>query len=377
MEAVGNLSGGIAHDFNNILTAIRGSLQLFEMVETDISEDGRECLNIAIKSTRRGGDLTHRLLAFSRKQSLHPDVVEVNSLVRDLMPMFKRIIDESIEIETHLMEEEAFVKVDESELENSLLNLTINARDAMPDGGRLIFEVEEKKITKSNADLKDIIPGDYVVLSISDNGHGMPPEVRDRVFEPFFTTKSVEKGTGLGLSMVYGFMKQSGGLVTVYSEPGDGTTFKLYLRATKTRKTVKAKKPKPADLRTKAAGTILLVEDDQGVRKFVSKALSTKGYTVLEVGDGPSALLVMDDYPEIDLLLTDMVLPKGMSGTDIGKEFSKRYPDSGVIFSSGYTGKAIEKNGWLKGGEKLLSKPYDVEELFEWVREKLNSGKNK
>lgn len=379
MEAVGNLSGGIAHDFNNILTAIQGSLQLLEMVETEISDDARECLGIAIKSTKRGADLTHRLLAFSRKQTLKPKVVEVSDLVRDMIPMLRRTIDESIEIETHLMEQEALVRVDASELENSLLNLTVNARDAMPDGGHLIFEVKEVEVKKTKAREREIDPGRYIVISVSDTGLGMPPEVRDRVFEPFFTTKGVERGTGLGLSMVYGFVKQSGGHITVYSEVGKGTTFKLYLKATGARKTPRPDKKTTLDLKVKATGTILLVEDDEGVRQFITQALKAKGYTVLEVGDGPSALLVMegDKGDSIDLLLTDVVLPKGMSGPEIGKEFEKRYPGKPIIYSSGYTGKAIERNGVFKEGEELLSKPYDLEDLFGRVHEKLNPGKNK
>ncbi|MCH8172577.1 MAG: PAS domain S-box protein, partial [Proteobacteria bacterium] len=374
MEAVGNLSGGIAHDFNNILTAIQGSLQLLEMVETDISDDARECLGIAIKSTKRGADLTHRLLAFSRKQTLKPKVVEVSELVRGMIPMLRRTIDESIEIETHLMEQEALVTVDESELENSLLNLTVNARDAMPDGGHLIFEVKEVEVKKTKAGEREIDPGTYIVISVSDTGLGMPPDVCDRVFEPFFTTKGMERGTGLGLSMVYGFVKQSGGHITVYSEVGKGTTFKLYLKATGARKKPRPDKKTTLDLKVKGTGTILLVEDDEGVRQFITQALSVKGYTVLDVGDGPSALLVMegDKGDSIDLLLTDVVLPKGMSGPEIGKEFEKRYPGKPIIYSSGYTGKAIERNGVLKEGEELLSKPYDLEVLFEWVHEKLN-----
>lgn len=350
---------------------------MLEMVEADISNDARECLSIAIKSTKRGADLTHRLLAFSRKQTLKPRVVEVNELVRNMIPMLRRTIDESIEIETHLMEKEAFVKVDMNELENSLLNLTVNARDAMPDGGHLIFEVEEVEVKKTKAREREIEPGKYVVISVSDSGSGMPPEVRGRVFEPFFSTKGVERGTGLGLSMVFGFVKQSGGHIVVYSEVGKGTTFKLYLKTSGAEKKSRPDKKTTMDLKVKGTGTILLVEDDEGVRQFITRALSVKGYTVLDVGDGPSAVLIMEGNKNIDLLLTDVVLPKGMSGPEIGKEFEKRYPGKPVIYSSGYTGKAIERNGVLKEGEELLSKPYDLEVLFEWVNEKLNAGKNK
>lgn len=276
MEAIGNLTGGVAHDFNNLLTAILGSLQYLKMTDETLSKEAQELIDIAIKSGQRGADLTRRLLAFSRKQNLKPTVVEVNGLVRNLLPLLRRTIHESIEIETRLTAQ-AFVEVDEGELENSLLNLAVNARDAMPKGGYLVFEVAKEKLTKPNTSLKEITPGDYVVISVSDNGQGMAPEVRDHVFEPFYTTKDLDKGTGLGLSSVYGFIKQSGGHVTVYSEPGSGTTFKLYLKATKIKKSFKPRRTKPADIKTKATGTILLVEDDKGLRKLIARALRGKG----------------------------------------------------------------------------------------------------
>lgn len=371
MEAIGNLAGGIAHDFNNLLTAILGSLQLLKLGEEKLSKEDRGLVEIAIKSGQRGADLTRRLLAFSRKQTLKPSLVDINGLVRDLVQLLKLTIKESIEIETHLIEGEAVVKVDKNELENALLNIAVNAQDAMPGGGCLVFEVTREKLTKSNSLIKEITPGEYVVISVSDNGHGMTPEVRDQVFEPFYSTRDVDKGTGLGLSMVYGFIKQSGGHVTVYSEEGKGTTFKLYLKASKTKKGVISKKTRTTENKSKASGTILLVEDDAELRNLLVRALGGKGYTVLEAGDGPSALLIMADHPGIDLLLTDVVLPKGMSGVDIGKEFSNKYPESGIIYASGYAGKAIEKNGGLKGEAKILSKPFDLEVLFDSVQSRI------
>lgn len=377
MEAVGNLTGGVAHDFNNLLTAVLGSLQYLKMSDEKLSKEAQELIDIAVRSSQRGAELTRRLLAFSRTQTLKPIVLDVNGLIRDLMPLLRQTIEESIEIENRLLPGKIFVNVDKSELDNSLLNLAVNARDAMPKGGYLIFEVKTEKLTQANSTLKEITPGDYAVISVSDNGHGMTPEIRDRVFEPFFTTKDVDKGTGLGLSTVYGFIKQSGGHVTVYSEPGEGTTFKLYLKATEPKKAGKAKKPASTDLKTKASGTILLVEDDKELRELIARALTGRGYTVLDVGDGPSALLIMADHPEIDLLLTDIVLPKGLSGIDIAKKFSKKYPDSGIILSSGYTEKAIEKNGWLKGEDEVLSKPYDLEVLYDWVQSRIKSQSKK
>ena len=375
MEAVGNLSGGIAHDFNNLLTAIQGSLQLLELVEPDLSGDARECLNIAIKSTKRGGDLTHRLLAFSRKQTLKPKLVEVNDLVGGMIPMLRRTIDESIGIETNLFPRESYVKVDDAELENCILNLTVNARDAMPEGGRLIFEVDEVEIKETTVGGREIQPGNYVVVSVSDTGTGMSADVLEQIFEPFFSTKGVEKGTGLGLSMVYGFVKQSGGHISVYSELGEGTTFKLFLKKTRGGRITQEEKKKNRNLSTKETGTILLVEDDEGVMKFISRALKAKGYTILEVEDGPSAVLVMKDHQEIDLLLSDVVLPKGMTGADVGKEFEKIHPGKPIIYSSGYTGRAIKKEGWLKEGEELLSKPYDIDVLYDLIKTKLSLPK--
>lgn len=374
MEAVGNLSGGIAHDFNNLLTAIQGSLQLMEMIEPDLGKDARECLSIALKSTKRGAELTSKLLAFSRKQTLKPVVLDINVMIRDLLGLLKRTIDESIDIETHLLKGKALVELDEVLLQNALLNLSVNARDAMPDGGHLIFEVTRETLANSEATQRGLKPGNYVVVSISDTGGGIPEGVKEQIFEPFFSTKDLEKGTGLGLSMVYGFVKQSGGYINVYSEEGVGTTFKLYFTEVGSRPAAASPETPRINLEQKVSGTILLVEDDEGVRNFISQALRTRGYKVLDAGDGPEARKKMKTAKNIDLLLTDVVLPKGMSGIDVGKVFSEKFPGKPVIYSSGYTEKAGAKRNLLPKGEQLLSKPYDLEVLFDWVQERLSRG---
>jgi len=343
----------------------------------DISDSVQESLNISLSAVKRGADLTQRLLAFSRTQTLKLEVVEINELVKDFEPLLRRTLGENIEIKTILLKQKAFVNVDVSELENSILNLSVNARDAMVGGGKLTLEIERQKLTQSGGDLKELKPGNYVIVSVSDTGSGMSPEVMDHIFEPFFTTKEVDKGTGLGLSSVFGFAKQSGGHITVYSETDMGTTFKLYLPETKKQKVFKTKQKKTKSVFRKEAGKILLVEDNEAVRNFVGQALKVKGYTVLEAENGPEALKLMKKNSDFDLLLTDIVLPKGMNGVEIGKQFEKVFPQAGIIYSSGFTAKAIGQKDFLRDGETFLSKPYDLEELFEMVSSKLQNKKSK
>lgn len=373
MEAIGNLSGGIAHDFNNLLTAIQGSLQLMEMIETDISDDARKCLDIALQSTRRGADLTRRMLAFSRQQNLKPVVIEINNFLREFLPFLERTLGEAIEIKRFLMEKELFIEIDISQLENTLLNLALNSRDAMSGAGHLTFKITETEVTKLIAAQMEIEPGGYIILSVSDNGSGMSPKTQKQIFEPFFTTKEVGKGTGLGLSMVLGFIKQSGGHVAVYSELGKGTTFKLYLRKTqKTRKPV-YKKHKHVGTTTKEEGIILLVEDNKEVLDFIGQALKTKGYIILKAEHGPAAVTIMEQSPTIDVLLTDVILPKGMDALAIVKKFEKTFPLGKIIYTSGLTRQALEKGNFLKKGEDFLSKPYNLDELYEKVSSKMQN----
>ncbi|MCH7806995.1 MAG: PAS domain S-box protein [Proteobacteria bacterium] len=363
MEAVGQLTGGIAHDFNNLLTAIQGGLQLLEMT-TDLDENAQECVEIALRSAKRGAELTHRLLAFSRTRPLNPKVVDANVLLENMLPLLKQTITETVEIETHSRCKPALVEVDVSELESSILNLSINARDAMPEGGKLVIEVDEICVNKAMAKTMKIKPGEYIVLAVSDTGTGMTEEILKNIFDPFFTTKEVGKGSGLGLSMIYGFVKRTGGHISVYSEPGEGTTFKMFLPKAETKSKTTDEKISPSDLTKQEEGLILLVEDDHEVRTFVSRALKIKGYTVLDAEHGLEALKIMDRGLDIDLLLTDIVLPRGMDGREVARGFATRYPKAKILYSSGYTGRALSKGGRLPEGVELLSKPYDLSELF-------------
>ncbi len=375
MEAIGNLTGGVAHDFNNLLTAIIGSLQYLKMLENKIPPEAMELINIAVNSSRRGADLTKRLLALSRRQDLNPRVVGVRDLIEDQMALLDRTLRENIEIETHFPKDQPFVFVDPGELENCFLNLAVNAQDAMPDGGHLTFEVHREILGPENSGLKNIEPGDYVVISISDTGTGIPKKVRDKIFDPFFTTKEVGKGTGLGLAMVYGFVRQSKGNISVYSEENRGTTFKIFLPETQQRPTKEVKLEGDIDINVKETGTILLVEDDEGVRAFVTKALKAMGYTVVRADNGPAALKEIRNNPDIDLLLTDVILPRGLTGYEIAHQFRANHPDSGIILSSGYTGEHIKKNGLEKVDWPLLSKPYDLKVLLARVKEEIRKPK--
>ncbi len=373
MEAVGQLTGGVAHDFNNLLTAILGNLELLEDRLKD-DEVARKFSAAAIRASLRGADLTQRLLAFSRRQPLDPRAVEVNQLIPTAIELMRRTLGENIEIEVVLGTGLRNAFVDPGQLENTLLNLAINSRDAMPDGGKLTIETANAHIDQEYADAHaEVTRGQYVMIAVSDTGIGMTPEVRERIFEPFFTTKDVGRGSGLGLSMIYGFIKQSGGHVGVYSEPGEGTTVKLYLpRAMNDDARASAPSPRPETMAT-GDEIILIVEDDREVRAFLSIALGVLGYHVIEAGDGPSGLEFLDGERRVDLLLTDVVLPHGMNGREVAEEARKRYPDIKVLFTSGYTENAIIHHGKLDDGVEMLSKPYTRQTLARRVRESLDS----
>ena len=376
MEAVGNLSSGVAHDFNNVLTPVRGSLHLLEMSTPDTDKVAKECLEIAVMATHRGADLTRRLFAFSRKQSLKPEIVEINDVIRNVIPLLRRTIEATINIESYPLKKKVFVNIDVPEFENSLVNLAINARDAMPGGGHLLIEVNEKNVGTEQAEIWSVATGKYAVVSISDSGCGILPEIMDKIFEPFFTTKGAGQGTGLGLSMVYGFVKQSGGHLSFYSEPGKGTTFRIYLGIATEDKKTQIKKELKADRKVAGEGIILLVEDDESVSNFVAAALKMRGYEVLVASDGPGALEIIDKAKFLDLLFSDVILPKGMLGPEIGEKFAKKFPKSGILFSSGYTGKSLEKQGFRLEEKDLLTKPYDLSEMFERVQGKLPTAKS-
>ncbi len=373
MEAVGQLTGGIAHDFNNILAAVIGNLNLVEESPGITDAVDKECIATALRASLRGAELTHRLLAFSRQQDLVAKTTQVNDILPHFCQLAQSTIGEDIAIELKMAFDLWPTIVDAGQLENALLNLAINARDAMPDGGHLTVETANRVLTKADmANWDGLDPGDYVTVTVSDTGTGMPEEVRARVFEPFFTTKDVGEGSGLGLSMVFGFAQQSGGQVYVYSEPDHGTTVRIYLPRDDTAKKTMIAADAGKKERPTGDETILVVEDDGDVRHYLTTILGRLGYTVLAAEHGPEALEVMSGSPPIDLLLTDMILPKGMSGRDVAAAFRERYPDAAVIYSSGYTREALNRRGGLEDDAALMDKPYQTAALAQRIRDALD-----
>ncbi|MDP6873589.1 MAG: PAS domain S-box protein [Alphaproteobacteria bacterium] len=374
MEAVGELTGGIAHDFNNILAAIIGNLDLLQDSDNIKNDFDKEGVAIALRAALRGAELTHRLLAFSRQQDLIAQTTHINEILPHFCRLAQSTIGEDIAIDMNLAAGLWPTVVDAGQLENALLNLVINARDAMPNGGHLVIETANRVLDEDyTANCDDLVPGDYLTITVSDDGAGMPSEVRVRAFEPFFTTKEVGKGSGLGLSMVFGFAQQSGGQVSVYSEEGQGTTVRIYLP--REDDTAAAQRTSEETYRDSPGGdeTILVVEDDGDVRNYLVTVLRRLGYNVLEAIDGPAALEVMADAGAIDLLLTDMILPRGMNGRDVASAFHDRYPSSGVLYSSGYTREVLNRRGGFDDDATLMNKPYQTPALARRVREVLDS----
>ena len=368
MDAVGQLTGGVAHDFNNLLTVIIGALDL---EPERIPAEMRPALEQALRAAERGAALTHRLLAFSRQQMLVTRSVDFNRLVGDMDQLLRRTLGEHVEIELKLAADLWPALADSGQVENSLLNLAINARDAMPEGGKLTIETGNVHLDDDYAgNNAEVTPGDYVMMTVTDTGTGMPPDVLAHVFEPFFTTKEVGKGTGLGLSMIYGFAKQSGGHAKIYSEVGHGTTVRLYLpRLTNQSKAEAAAVAPP---RKGGGETILVVEDNPDVRHLVLRQLRDLGYEVIEAANGPQALKILDDGATIDLLFTDVVMPGGMTGRQLAEAAKTRRPNLKTLFTSGYTEDSILRLGKLDPGVRLLSKPYRKLELATRIREALD-----
>lgn len=370
LESVGQLTGGVAHDFNNLLTVILGNAgMLIEFLEDD--ERLRPLAEMIRTAAERGAALTHHLLAFARKQALNPRAVDVNRLLGDMGTLLHRALGEHIEMRFALGAGVQPAMVDPGQLENAVLNLCLNARDAMPQGGRLMIETSAARLDADYAQRAQVPPGDYVMVAVSDNGAGIAPEHLPRVFEPFFTTKEKARGTGLGLAMVYGFIKQSGGHVSVYSEPGHGTTVRMYLPLASPR----AAQESDAGADKNASGgseTILLVEDDELVRLYVRKELSSLGYRVIEAEDGPTALGILSTESHVDLLFTDVVMPGGLTGKQLADEACALRPGLKVLFTSGYTEDAIVHHGRLDPGVQLLSKPYQRADLARAVRSALD-----
>ncbi|WP_166038076.1 PAS domain S-box protein [Sphingosinicella sp. YJ22] len=377
MEAVGQLTGGIAHDFNNLLTVITGNL---ELAQRQLAGSGNARLerNIAnaLTGSERAAVLTQRLLAFSRRQPLAPKPIDPNKLVTGMSDLLHRSLGETIAVETVLGAGVWRIEIDPNQLENAILNLAVNARDAMPDGGKLTIETANTHLDRAYvAENSEVLPGQYVAICVTDTGTGMDEETIARAYEPFFTTKEVGKGTGLGLSMVYGFVKQSGGHVKIYSEPGEGTCVKIYLP----RLAGDVREDEEKDAAPVPGGdgreTILVCEDDEDVRAYTVEVLRELGYRVLEAVDGPAALRRLEQRDgEIDLLFTDIVLPSGMNGEVLAQQARAMRPDLKVLFTTGYARNAMMHQGRLDPGVELITKPFAYAELAARVRDMLDGG---
>jgi PAS domain S-box-containing protein len=371
LEAVGQLTGGVAHDFNNLLTVILGNAEML-IEELDDRPNLRVLADMTMSAAQRGADMTRRLLAFARKQPLEPALINLNELVAGMEELLRRTLGEQIDIEWVRAGRLWTTEADPGQLETALLNLAINARDAMAEGGHLTLETANVSLDDDYvASTLDIAPGQYVLLAVTDTGHGIPREIIDQVFEPFFTTKDTGKGSGLGLSMVYGFVRQSGGHIRVYSEPGEGTCFKLYFPRsfgsgeTLSENSVWAPGPGGREI-------ILIVEDDRLVRENLANQLERIGYRVLIAGSGLQALQVLEDTPDIDLLFTDVVMP-GMNGKQLADRALALRPGLKILFTSGYTENAIVHHGRLDRGVDFLSKPYRRDQLAAKLRKVLGS----
>jgi signal transduction histidine kinase/CheY-like chemotaxis protein len=373
MEAIGQLTGGVAHDFNNLLQIIIGSLERLRMRAEragGLDANYERLIEAAMQGGRRAAMLTQRLLAFSRRQPLAPKPTDINKLVTGMSDLLTRTLGESIEIEVVLAGGLWGVFVDENQLENALLNLAVNARDAMPAGGKLTIETSNAFLDEAYARAKqEVRPGQYVLLAVTDSGCGMTNDVLTKVFEPFFTTKEIGKGTGLGLSQVYGFIKQSHGHTEIYSEPGQGTTVKIYLPRQLSAAGGGAAPLADANVPVgDAHDCILVVEDEEGVRNLSVAILQDLGYAVLQAADGPAALAVLQQESCVRLLFTDVGLPKGMTGRQLADAAKQLQPELKVLFTTGYARNAIVHDGRLDQGGELITKPFSAAELGRRVR---------
>jgi signal transduction histidine kinase len=367
MEAVGQLTGGVAHDFNNLLTVIVGGLDTIKRNTSGDNPRVTRSIEMAMQGAQRASSLTTRLLAFSRRQPLQPKPLDLNAVVRDSSELLHRTLGETIELEVVLTPRLWTVEADQNQLESAIVNLAVNARDAMPDGGKLTVETGNAMLDESYAAVDaEVIPGQYAVISVSDNGFGMSKATLARVFEPFYTTKEVGKGTGLGLSMVYGFVKQSGGHVTIYSEEGEGTTVKLYFPRYRGEAALAAKQVEAGVPRGQKE-VVLVVEDHEDVRNYSVMVLEELGYAVLEAADAESALNILRGPDHVDLLFTDVVLPR-KTGRVLADEAIRLRPGLRVLFTTGYSRNAIVHQGRLDAGVELLTKPFTLEQLGTRIR---------
>jgi nitrogen-specific signal transduction histidine kinase/ActR/RegA family two-component response regulator len=369
MEAIGQLTGGIAHDFNNILTVITGTI---EILAGAVSEEPQlaAITKMIDEAAARGAELTQHLLAFARRQPLQPREIDVNTLIIDTAKLLRPTLGEQIQIESAFEDETCLATVDPNQLATALLNLALNSRDAMPDGGKLIIETGSVYLDENYAGMNDVRPGHYAMIAVTDTGLGIPPAIIDKVFNPFFTSKGPGKGTGLGLSMVYGFVKQSAGHIKIYSEQGHGTTIKMYLPPG----TGASLAPEAASSAEIEGGdeTILVVEDDQLVRSYVLTQLHSLGYVTLDAANAADALAVIKRGAAFDLLFTDVIMPGTMNGRQLADTLRTNRPDLKVLFTSGYTENAIIHHGKLESGMLLLAKPYRKSDLARLVRRALD-----
>ncbi len=379
LEAIGQLTGGVAHDFNNLLTIILGGLDMIErqlatMPDTPETARLRRARGISGDGAQRAATLTKRLLAFSRRQPLEPKVIQPNKLVAEMSELLRRTLGETIELETVLAGSLWRTVVDPSQLENAVLNLAVNARDAMPDGGKLTIETHNSSLDEAYVAqvVEDLPAGQYVLIAVTDSGTGMDAQTLEKVFEPFFTTKEAGKGTGLGLSQVYGFVRQSGGHIRIYSEPGEGTTIKIYLPRAHDQEAEVSRTAAPATSLRGSGETILVVEDYDDLREYSSTALGELGYRVLAAANGPDALQLLAAHPEIRLLFTDVVMPGGMNGRQLADEAQRWHPKLKVLFTTGYTRNAIVHHGRLDAGVELIGKPFTYDQLAAKVRQLLD-----
>jgi nitrogen-specific signal transduction histidine kinase/CheY-like chemotaxis protein len=372
MDAIGQLTGGVAHDFNNVLTVIIGTIEVLADAVADRPELA-SLTRLIDDAAERGAHLTRHLLAFARKQPLQPREIDVNGLILETARLLHPTLSEQIEISTKLAEDTWSAMVDPNQLATAILNLALNARDAMPEGGKLTLDTRNVHLDEGYASMhSEVIVGNYVMVGVSDTGFGIPAANLDKVFDPFFTTKDVGKGTGLGLSMVFGFVKQSGGHIKIYSEEGQGTSVKMYLP----RSTGLAETEAEAQVASTVQSgdeTVLIVEDDAMVRKNVIRQIESLGYTTLEAANAVEALDIIDRHATIHLLFTDVIMPGSMNGSQLVNEALRRRPSLKALFTSGYTENAILHHGRLDVGVLLLAKPYRKAELARMIRVALRS----
>jgi len=374
MEAVGQLTGGLAHDFNNLLTGISGSLEMMQVrIAQGRTAEFDRYLMAAQGAVRRAAALTHRLLAFSRRQTLNPKPTNINRLLSGLEELVQRTVGPSVEVEVVGASGLWATLIDPNQLENAVLNLCINARDAMPDGGNLTIETSNKWLDEWAARQHDLPIGQYVSVCVTDTGTGIPPDVVGKIFDPFFTTKPMGEGTGLGLSMIYGFARQSGGQVRVYTALAQGTTMCLYLPRHTEDAPVEEGAEVPATVDAVGDGEVVLVIDDEPtIRMLVAEVLAESGYAVIEASDGPTGLHVLESGTRIDLLITDVGLPGGLNGRQVADAARVSRPDLKVLFITGYAENAVIGRGRLENGMFVLTKPFQMETLAARIREIIN-----